>query len=198
MLVQMFLSALLLIIGYGAKLKGISLHGVEHAASCYCLYYIGRLLSRHQFWKGWEQFPYIAVSAAAFLILLWLNPRGSIELGKNSYQNPAFLLAASVSGWFLLFCVATFVNYLPIRNVFVFLGQHTMPVVLLHLLSFKLVAVVVASAYHLPNFCIAAFLNLYGSRGLWWLAYTVVGVLVPVALSVCSHVGLSRWSKARL
>lgn len=60
------------------------------------------------------------------------------------------------------------------------IGKRTLSIVEMHFLAFKLVALVVTYVYGLPRFCIAAFPNLYGDRGLWWIAYTIVGVAIPI------------------
>ena len=62
-----------------------------------------------------------------------------------------------------------------------------MIVVILHFLSFKIIEVIVTWLYGLPIFCVAAFPNLYGERGMWWLLYTVAGVGVPVLVSIMWH-----------
>ena len=64
------------------------------------------------------------------------------------------------------------------------IGKRTLSVLLLHFLSFKIVEAVVVTVYQVPSFCLAAFPNLYGDRGLWWAVYTLVGVGVPVMASL--------------
>ena len=38
--------------------------------------------------------------------------------------------------------------------------------------------------YNLPAYCIAAFPTLYGNIGFWWIAYTIVGVALPLLLDL--------------
>ena len=64
------------------------------------------------------------------------------------------------------------------------IGKRTLPIVILHFLSFKFVAAIAVKSYNLPSFCMAAYPNLYGKRGLWWLAYVIVGVSFPVIASI--------------
>lgn len=68
--------------------------------------------------------------------------------------------------------------------MFVAIGKRTTAVVALHFLAMKIVTLIVVWNYHLPIFCVAAFPNLYGFKGLWWIAYTVIGVGIPVILNV--------------
>ena len=67
------------------------------------------------------------------------------------------------------------------------IGKNTLSVLILHFLAFKLVGLIVVAYYELPAFCLASFPSLYGERGLWWVAYIIVGVGVPVILSVLYH-----------
>ena len=53
---------------------------------------------------------------------------------------------------------------------------------MLHYLCFKLVALAVRRYYGLPALSLAAHPHLYGERGLWWLAYTAVGIAVPLLI----------------
>lgn len=66
----------------------------------------------------------------------------------------------------------------------IYIGQRTLIIMMLHFLSFKAVAVLVDLIYNLPAYCIAAFPTLYGNIGFWWIAYTIVGVALPLLLDL--------------
>ena len=120
-----------------------------------------------------------------FIILLILNRFGSISLNENRYENPLFLVICSVSGWLFLYSLAYFIKYIPwLKRLLLIIGKRTLSIVILHFLSFKLIAAIVVKFYNLPSFCMAAYPNLDGKRGLWWLAYICVGVSVPVIASI--------------
>ena len=61
-----------------------------------------------------------------------------------------------------------------------YLGRATMPIVILHFLSFKLVTWLGLLATGGEPYLLAAFPT-YFTGGLWWLAYTVVGLALPLA-----------------
>lgn len=185
LVVQLFVSLVLLIFGYWCYGNGINTFGVPQMASCYCLYYMGYLLGivkdKYCNWNWKQHLPTIFIS---FLTLLFLENVGKISLGSNSYVNPAFLMLASLAGWCLLYGIAYFINLLKVKKIFLEIGKRTLSIVIFHFLAFKIVASVIVLVYELPSFCIAAFPNLYGDKGMWWLLYSIVGVTVPILLNV--------------
>ena len=66
--------------------------------------------------------------------------------------------------------------------VIVYIGQHTMPILIFHFLAFKLVSFAGVAVTGEPWCKIASFPNAY--VGFWWCAaYTAVGVALPLALA---------------
>lgn len=175
-IIQTIISIVFLFIGYMFSLKQNIFHGLAQVLSYYCLFHLGRLLGEKRYriacWKGKEHVATIAISVSA---LFACNNIGTISLASNSYKNPLFLLVTSFYGWCLLYSISYFVKKIEwLRYMLLVIGKRTLSIVEMHFLAFKLVALVVTYVYGLPRFCIAAFPNLYGDRGLWWIAYTIV------------------------
>ena len=199
--VQFVLSAILLAVGYYSSLQenAIFPYHLDKVASFYCLYHIGRMLAfakqRCAAWGGRQFLPILLVS---FGLLCVFNRMGSITFAGNQYVDPAFMLAASILGWAMVYSAAYFIKQVPfVRQCMICIGQHTLPVVLLHGLFMKLVAGFITVWYQLPPFCVAAYPNLYGERGAWWLLYTVVGVAGPVALALAYQKGKGIFAARR-
>ena len=70
-----------------------------------------------------------------------------------------------------------------------------MSIVILHFLSFKIVEFIIINLYDLPNFCLATFPQLYGNIGIWWIAYTVVGIAIPIILSISYEYVMKKINK---
>lgn len=164
---------------------------LDRMASCYHLYFIGVLLNRfRKLYAGWNAKQYLPALVLSFGVLMFLHVvvRNKdvvmISLSSNQYPNPAVFLLASLSGWVFCYSIAWFLKHTPLRPVMLFIGKRTLPIVIFHYLSFKIVNAVVLSVRHLPSFCLAAHPHLYGDQGLWWVAFTAVGVAVPLLLSV--------------
>lgn len=188
-LIQLAISLCLLTLGYYCSLHGVSAKGLAQTASFYCLYFLGHILAENKEkyinW-GWEK--WLTVFGVSLCILLLLNGRGAILLDQNTYENPVFLIASSFAGWVFLYSIAFFIKKsTPLKTIMLAIGRRTLTIVVLHFLSFKIVELAVVLFYNLPACCLAAFPNLFGGRGMWWLAYTVVGVGVPVCLNMFYH-----------
>ena len=122
----------------------------------------------------------LGLGAAAFAVLLAMLPFGSVGLAGNQYPNWLFLLAASAAGWLLVYaCAALAVRCRPLGAALAALGRATMPVVILHFLSFKLVSWLGLQALGGEAYLLAAFPTLFGG-GAWWLAYTAAGLALPL------------------
>ncbi len=189
LVIQIIVSMVLLMFGYWCSLKQIYGYGIERTASFYVLYLLGHILSLYkEKYIHWNWKCHLPILVVSFALLLILNNFGNIALNSNSYENPLFLLATSFLGWCLLYSISYFIKLLPhIKFIFVEIGKRTLSVVIFHFLSLKIVAGIIVLIYNLPSFCIAAFPNLYGYEGLWWIAYTIVGVGVPVLLNIIYH-----------
>ena len=131
-------------------------------------------------------------AAAAFAVLLVLGQFGSIGLAGNSYPGPIFLLVASLAGWMLVRGLVCLAAPLPkVSAVLAYLGRATMPIVILHFLSFKLVTWLGLLATGGESYLLAAFPT-YFTGGAWWLAYTMAGVCLPLVANVVYQKGKAK------
>lgn len=176
-----------LLIGYYCCLNGLMLKGLSRVFSVYILIYMGenlRDISRRI--TGIESSVYkeiLSVVLAAGMLLIAQN-YGNIDLSSNSIENPIFFLTVSLLGWFLLYGI----SMLLLRtkcisiNVISYISVHSVPIIALHFLCFKLINVIAVFVTGQEKYMIASFPVLMYS-GLWWLAYTVVGICIPLALN---------------
>ncbi len=177
---QGLISGVLLWVGWRCGLAGWNIWGLGIAASCYCLFYLGTVLRRTAR-DNVKTSHRIIFAAAAFALLLVLGRFGSVGLAGNGYPGPIFLLAASLAGWVLVREIACLAAPLPrVSAVLGYLGRATMPIVILHFLSFKLVTWLGLLATGGESYLLAAFPT-YFTGGAWWLAYTAAGLALPLA-----------------
>lgn len=103
----------------------------------------------------------------------------TIEISNAiTYVISAILLSTS-----LFFCFETIEQKCKRRVGWLnYTGQHTLVILTWHFLLFKLVSLLIVSLYGLPIEQIACFPTIqdYSRQG-WWLAYTLVGVILPIA-----------------
>ena len=178
---QIVISLVLLSVGYYLSVRHVDFLGIGRLCSCYCLYFFGNVLATVQkLYINWNWKHMIFVLLLSTGILFILRATGSVSIGTNEYPNPLFLLLSSLSGWCFLYSVSFFIKHTIIKPIFLILGKHTLIIVALHFLSFKIFAFFVCLIYNLPYYCIATFPNLLGSENFLWVGYCFVGVLIPV------------------
>lgn len=179
LLPQGFVAGVLLLLGWHWSRTGWNIWGLGIAASSYSLFYLGTL-ARRLGQPARKPALRAGIAAAAFAILLAMLPFGSVGLAGNQYPNWLFLLLASAAGWVLVYECAHLAALLPrLAALLAALGRATMPIVIFHFLSFKLVTWLGLLATGGEPYLLAAFPTLF-TGGAWWLAYTAAGLALPL------------------
>ena len=182
---QFIISIIFLCIGFACFTTKHSLSGMDRVFSYYILFYGGYAVKKYG-WSSSEKTGIVhgVVLVTSLVVLLISNRMGSISLDQNRYVNPFFLLIVSFAGWQFLYELAFLIQKVSFLNILlVCIGQNTLAVVILHFLCFKIVNYMGVFIYQQPLFLVAAFPVLYDG-GVWWVAYMLVGVSIPVCLSV--------------
>ena len=173
---QGIVSAVFLGVGYYMSLKNIDTFALDKLFSCYCLYYLGLLMSI-VIPKKWEKTSVCLVTSVVSFFALWgLGMIGTISLGNNDYVNPLFMLTASVLGWMMVYSVSVLtVRILFLNRFFTLLGRNTIIIVIFHFLFFKPVNALVMYVKGWPVQTVAGF-PVSVNTGMWWILYTLVSV----------------------
>lgn len=182
--IQGAISILLLLIGYYCCVTGKTLHGLNRECSVYVLIYVGVILKRYNIMEKLQQsrkILYIAV--VSFMILCLGYHRGYIAIDGNHIENPVFFLVMSCSGWFLLYGISVLLEKYTkiVASIFIYISKHSVAIIALHFLAFKIVNVCAVALNEMPKYMIAAFPVLM-TDGLWWLLYTTVGIAIPLCI----------------
>lgn len=182
--VQAFIAILLIGIGYWLSRRGYMIYGIAPCFSAYILFYLGNCLklAEEKYPKEGKKYVQVIIVVFAFLCLLCMNHMGSVSLGNNQYENPLFLLCASLAGWTLLSEISYFLVDTKLGGIIEVIGEDSLAVMILHFLSFKLVSLIGILVENKPMYLLAAFPVLYNS-GFWWIFYTVVGVSMPILVN---------------
>lgn len=108
---------------------------------------------------------------------------GGVDLYVGRIVNILFYLFVSFAGWIMIWCMAA---CCPKRaaEFFTFLGRRTMPILLFHLLAFKLVSFLYILFTHGSMKSLADGKTPPNASSYLWVAYLVVGIAVPLALRV--------------
>lgn len=116
-------------------------------------------------------------------ILLGMVNLGNIELSTARIVNPFFFILCSISGWILLMSIAKqIIKARSFSKYLIYVGKHTMPILALHLLSFKLVSLMYILVHGRPICLLASFHILFETPLYYWIFYTIIGVAVPLMI----------------
>lgn len=182
-IIQSIIAILFLVAGYYCSVKGISAHGLSRALSYYWLIHFGVLIKKYDLHKKIRLKPIFQV-ILALLVLLICFYKGNINLAGNEYTNPFYFLIVSISGWFFLYSIATILErYLGtgsrVNGAIQYISVHSVPIIGLHFLAFKIVNAMAVSVYGMQPYMIAAFPILMRTEA-WWGFYTIIGITVPL------------------
>ena len=153
--------------------------GAETVFCGYAAFLFGMLMRRWQFPQRLGKYQWIA-APAAFVVLFLLGRFDNVGLGAgNIGSNLLFFVAVTLSGWVLTWGVSSLARG-AVADALAYCGRHTMWVVMVHFLSFKPVAYIYLRIVGGDMSGLSAF-PAYTAKGLW-IAYSIVGILLPLAL----------------
>ena len=113
-------------------------------------------------------------------VLAYFRPSGFTALqGKTLY------IVGACAGILMTKNISAYIQRFPrISKMMVHIGDNTLTILTWHFLCFVLISWGITKLYGLPVEAIASFpvIGEYASKG-WWIAYSIVGVLVPLGLS---------------
>lgn len=116
----------------------------------------------------------------AMALLIALQCLGKINMDRGEITSVGFFALASMTGWALCWIIASHVSDV-FKSAFQYLGRHTLWIVILHFLSFKVVTWLYLWVSGEDMQLLATFPGLRGIP-LLWIAYTVAGVVIPLAV----------------
>ena len=138
------------------------------------------------------------VSISIMYIIKILKLEG-IRYARADIKSGVYLLVCSMAGWFFLYGISEILlsNDSILAQFFVYLGKHTLFILLLHQFAFKVITFIQVCFYHEPEYMLAAFPVLYSTKG-WWIAYTIIGIVVPLSIEKVLHYCMTKISKNEL
>ena len=118
--------------------------------------------------------------AKLFALLLALLPFGTLELSKSAIVNPLFLIATTFLGMAMLASLASDLENNIVGGWLTFIGKHTMSILFMHILAFKLVSVCYCLAVGKPMYMVASWPVIFDAPEYVLIIYTIVGVALPL------------------
>ena len=120
------------------------------------------------------------------VILFSMTKIGNIEVSAARIVNPFFFAVSSIAGWVLLMAIGNELCRMKSAHYFqctlCYLGQHTMAILCLHLLAFKIVSLMYILINNEPRVLLASFHVIFNIPWYYLMGYTIVGIAVPLML----------------
>ena len=120
---------------------------------------------------------------------LWLTPE----------QLPIFVIPA-IAGTMMVFEFSKLILKIENRRLKIgnqildFIGKHTLAIMALHLLSFKIVTYILIKVNHLPIELLTEFPVMYDFANIWGvLLYMFIGICIPLTCVIVWNWGLERF-----
>ncbi len=154
--------------------------------SCYLMGVVTRAFVDGGFWAKLfgKKWVVTCLAPVAFALLLALLPFGTLELSKSAIVNPLFLIATTFLGMAMLASLASDLENNIVGGWLTFIGKHTMSILFMHILAFKLVSVCYCLAVSKPLYMVASWPVIFDAPEYVLLIYTIVGVALPLVADV--------------
>ena len=145
---------------------------------------MGRVIKERRDVKKYLSFPHkILCSLFCGVLLCELSKIGAISMNYNILCNPLFFVLCSLLGFFMTLGICDFIlQYMKkIGGVLIYLGQKSLIIMILHFIAFKAVTLLQIIVYRDSIEMLSEY-PVYFVNGGWWIAYSMVGICIPVLL----------------
>lgn len=146
----------------------------------------------------WQN-KYATFFCCLILLFFFYYFNTGISMGCGYNKVMPFTLSA-ISGTLLIVYLSKEieVRFSLIKNVFYYIGNHTLEILALHFLSFRLVSYLICSLYNIDFVHVAehpVIKNTSVLPGCMWLIYSLLGVVVPLLLNRAWQISINNIKK---
>ncbi|AEE17058.1 acyltransferase family protein [Treponema brennaborense] len=187
-------SVLFLITGFLIKNHYPSFKPILIVMCTEVLFAAGVYIKQYNFLELLKKVNVFLLLGITFFILLFLTRYGRISIASVNLVNPLFFIVSSLTGFLFLWSLSQVILMYSkfFVQVLLYIGSHTIPILALHILSFKIITFVQMKIYSADHIVFSLF-PVWKNEWYWCFAYTVVGVAIPIIISILlGHVKLLR------
>lgn len=154
----------------------INIKRFSPALSLLIFYYLGYMNKRFNFVKFKKNILFL-ISFGCLLFLYFIE-KENIGVNNNNLINPIYYILASSTGIYFIMFIS---NCLQNSKSLNYIGKNTLPIIALHLISFKFVMII---QYLLGVIGIKDLYHFYtASNNLWLVLYVICGVGIPLMIN---------------
>ncbi len=150
---------------------------LQNVFLAYLCYDIGIIIKKYNLMKYVCRFK-IFICFGCFVVLCLFRNFGSVSMAWGITPSVLLLLVSGTIGWVMLWTLSSFLRGI-IGKLLSFIGKNTMPVIIFHLLAFKLVTFI----YYLfseENLQVLSSFPTVQDVNYLWAFYTLIGVIAPL------------------
>lgn len=177
------ISVLLSLIGFILNKINFNIYQIGTMCSSFILFYVGHIgnyIRLNKFNK--EQSKLILFGFCIGYLLVLNNILGEyvIRVMQNQIYNPLIYISASIFGFIMMYLLANLISKIKNSDVSFFVGRNTIPILCLHITSFKLVTLIeiLCSNVEIEKLSIVP---VYDNK--YWILFTIAGTVVPLAIN---------------
>ena len=127
-------------------------------------------------------------SVSLLLFINWLYPEGITM--NCTYNHVLPYLLSGVVGTIVVLCLSKMLENFStsIKRILYYIGNHTMIILALHFISFKIVSLAIVLVYGISFAHVAEHPVINENMpfcSIWWVIYSIIGVMVPLILIRC-------------
>lgn len=168
------------LLSYGFQKFDFNVYNLGSTCSALAFLFIGHLIKEHDLIKG-----NIYTLIVSFIILLYFAFKNiKISFVANVYDNIFSFVFFGILGFYFVYSLSKFIEFNKLfSSIFSYFGQHTLSILCLHFLAFKLVNFIEIHIYDYPMYMLAAFPHINENSNLYFPLYVLFGLLLPCLLS---------------
>lgn len=125
---------------------------------------------------------FMAFSLVILLMITFLT-KSFWSINMVSVKDTLAFMAIALVGIQFSLSLSKLINSTILGQAFDYVGCNTMPILALHVLSFKPVSFLAILIYSLPPDSISQFMTISSLGGAWWIAYVAAGIVIPLFLN---------------
>ncbi|MDY7062475.1 MAG: acyltransferase family protein [Sarcina ventriculi] len=158
------------------------------------IFYFGNLYKKNE-----HKFPINIYLAIISLITIYYNTRiATIDIAYYQFINPIFFFTSSLAGIYLnLYIKDKICNSKFSFRLIEYAGKLSIYIMMLHLLSCKLIDIIITNIYNLPKEILLGYPVTFYNKYMWIL-YTLVGVIIPIGIGISYNIIKTKFIKNKI
>jgi len=156
---------------------------IDGALIALAIFYLGYLYQKIE--KSIEKYKILNLKftliSTLLLIFNALYIKTEVSLYTNQYSNPAAFVLFAILGIYATLYLSKILEKSSINKILCYIGKNTIPILALHILSFKIINLILIILYKLPIYFLSAR-TIKSMDPFLPMLYATIGISIPLKL----------------